>query len=84
MLLASHAVVFKGDRIAHCLVVHSLGSECNPISPKNDCVGGYDVVGCKTRVKSVNSNWSVSIRLLLVKLSRSVRGLFVGFVYVVN
>ena len=43
-----------------------------------------DVIGCKTRVKSVNSNWSVSIRLLLVKLSRSVRGLFVGFVYVVN
>ena len=32
----------------------------------------------------VNSNWSVSIRLLLVKLSRSVCGLFNGFVYVVN
>ena len=43
-----------------------------------------DVIGCKTRVQSVNSNWSVSIRLLLVKLSRSVCGLFVGFVYVVN
>ena len=44
----------------------------------------HDFIGCKTRVKSVNSNWSVSIRLLLVKLSRSVCGLFVGFVYVVN
>ena len=43
-----------------------------------------DVIGCKTRVKSVNSNWSVSIRLLLVKLSRSVCGLLVGFVYIVN
>ena len=43
-----------------------------------------DVIGCKTRVKSVNSNRSVSIRLLLVKLSCSVCGLFVGFVYVVN
>ena len=43
-----------------------------------------DVIGCKTRVKFINSNRSVSIRLLLVKLSRSVCGLFVGFVYVVN
>ena len=43
-----------------------------------------DVIGSKTRVKFVNSNWSVSIRLLLVKLSRSVCSLFIGFVYVVN
>ena len=28
--VASHAVVFRGDRIALA-----------PISPKNDCVGGY-------------------------------------------
>ena len=26
-----------------------------------------DVIGCMTRAKFVNSNWSVSIRLLLVK-----------------
>ena len=44
----------------------------------------HDVIGCKTCVKSVNSNWSVSICLLLVKLSRSVCGLFVRFVYVIN
>ena len=43
-----------------------------------------DVIGCKTCVKLINSNYSVSIRLLLVKLSRSVCGLFIGFVYVVN
>ena len=42
------------------------------------------MIACKTRVEFVNSNWSVSIRLLLVKLSRSVCGLFVGFVFVVN
>ena len=29
-----------------------------------------DVIGCKTRVKFINSNWSVSLRLLLVKLRR--------------
>ena len=38
-----------------------------------------DCIGCKTRVKFFNSNWSVLIRLLLVKLSRSVCGLFIGF-----
>ena len=43
-----------------------------------------DVIGCKTRVTFVNSNWLVSIRLLLVELSRSVCSLFIGFVYVVN
>ena len=43
-----------------------------------------DVIGCKTRVGFINSNWSDSIRLLLVKLIRAVCGLFVGFVYVVN
>ena len=43
-----------------------------------------DVIGFKTRVKFVNSNWSVSIRLLLVKLSPSVCSLVIGFVIVVN
>jgi len=53
-------------------------------------------IGCKTRVKFVVSHWSVSIRLLLVKLvgfrsvlllvklSRSVTSPFVGFVFVVD
>ena len=43
-----------------------------------------DFIDCNARVKFVNSNWSVPIRLLLVKLSRSVRDPFVGLVYVVN
>ena len=33
---------------------------------------GLSVEACKTSVKFINSNWSVSIRLLLVKLSLSV------------
>ena len=47
------------------------------------CVG-LMLLAVKTHLKSVKSNWSVSIRLLLVKSSRSVCALFVGFVYVIN
>ena len=43
-----------------------------------------DVIVCKTRFTFVSNNWPVSIRILLVKLSRSVCSLFVGFVYVAN
>ena len=46
----------------------------------------HDVIGWKTRVKFVISQWSVSIYLLVVKLhaSQSIRSLFVGFIYIVN
>ena len=43
-----------------------------------------DVIGCKTRVKFIHSNWSVLIPLLLVKLSNSVFSLFISFVYVAS
>ena len=49
-----------------------------------DACVGLMLLAVKTHVKSVNSNWSVSISLLLVKSSCSVCGLFVGFVYVIN
>ena len=32
------------------------------------CQFSHDVIGCKTRLKSVNSHWSLSIRLLFVGL----------------
>ena len=51
----------------------------------------HDGIGRKTHVKFVISHWSVSIRLLLVKLlglrsilSWSIRSPFVGFVCVVD
>ena len=49
------------------------------------CQFSRDVIGCKTRVKSVISNWSVSIQSIVSRtLNRSVCSLFIGFVYVVN
>ena len=59
----------------------SVGDQCYK-SGSLKLIGQFsrDVIGCD-RVKFVNSNWSVSIHRLLVKLSRSVCGLFVGFVY---
>ena len=41
---------------------------------RNCMIGQFarDGVGYKTRVKFVNSHWPISIRLLLVKLSRHV------------
>ena len=62
------------------------------------CTCSHDGIGSKTRVKFVICHWSVSIRLLLVKLvgiwylvrllfvklSRSVRSPFVGLVSVVD
>ena len=44
----------------------------------------HDGIGCKTRVKFVISHWWVSIRLLLLKLSPSVRSPFVGFASVMD
>ena len=45
-------------------------------SVDNDYQFAYDAIGFNTGVKFVNSNWPVSIPLVLVKL---IRGLFVGF-----
>ena len=46
-----------------------------------DVIGqfSHDVIGCKTRVKFVNSHWSVLIRLLFVDLFV---GLFTSLIYV--
>jgi len=48
------------------------------------CQFSDDGIGCRTRVKFVLSHWSVLICLLLVKLSWSVRGPFVGFIHIVR